>query len=82
MLCQTANYSTSMNLLPVLACQLFKINYLHIFFHDSRSNIDSLAQYKIIVMNIDKKICFYLKFTQKNLEKLTHSRPALWTKTY
>ena len=43
--CQKAKHSTAMKPLPVLACQFFKINYLHAlkthFFQDSRSNIDS-----------------------------------------
>ena len=38
-------HSASMNPLPVMACQLFKINYLltskNTPFQDSRSNIDS-----------------------------------------
>ena len=43
--CQKAKHSTSMNPLPVLACQFYKINYLHTsknnLFQDSRSYIES-----------------------------------------
>ena len=42
---EKSKYPTSVNKLPVLASQFFKINYLHtskiISFYDSRSIIDS-----------------------------------------
>ena len=74
-----------MNPLPVLACQFFKINYLHTskntLFQDSSSNIVIKSDIIIIGMNTATKIRYLFKI-YKNLEKLTHFRPVLRTETY
>ena len=55
-----AKHSTSMNPVPVLACQFFKMNYSH-----TSKTVDLILIVKsdiiIIVMNTDKKISFLFK---------------------
>ena len=72
-----------MNPLPILPCQFFKINYLHISKNTLFRSVDLILVVKsdiiISVMNTDKKIKFLFK---KKLEKLTHFSAGLWTETY
>ena len=55
-------YSTSMNPLPVLACQFFKMNYLHTSKNTLFKRVHLILKVKsdiiINVMNIDEKIIF------------------------
>ena len=65
---KNAKHSTSVKPLPVLACQLFKINYLRTSkntpFQDSRSNIDSSVRYyNYCDEHWQEKFC-YLKLTK------------------
>ena len=67
--CQKAKQdSTSINPLPVLACQFFKINCFHTsktpFFRTVDLILNVMHDIIIIVMNTDKKMHFYLKFTK------------------
>ena len=61
-----AKYSTSMNPLPNLAFQYFKINYLHVlrktsFFRTVDLILIVKSDIIIIVMNTDKKISLLFK---------------------
>ena len=62
---EKTKHSTSMNPLPVLACQIFKINYLHTSKTPLFRTVDLILIVKsniiIIVMNTDKKISFVSK---------------------
>ena len=79
-----ATHSTSMNPLPVLACQFFKINYLHTSKNTIFRRVYLILLVKsgiiLIGMNTDKKISFLSKIYKK-IENLTHFRPALRTET-
>ena len=63
-----AKYPTFMNLLPVLACQFFKINFLYTYKTPFIRIEDLILKVKsdivIILMNTDKKIFLHLKFTK------------------
>ena len=58
-----AKYSTFMNLLSVLACQFFKINYLQTSKTPYFRTVDLILIVKsniiVYVMNTDKKISFF-----------------------
>ena len=62
MVVKKSKHQTSMNTLPVLGSQFFKINYLHTskitLFHNSRANID-IYKKKIIALKTDQNV-FYL----------------------
>ena len=61
--CQKAKYSTSLNPLPVLACQFFNINYLHTSKTHFFGTVDLLLIVKsdivIILMKTDKKFFLF-----------------------
>ena len=70
-LSKEAKHSTSAKSLPVLVCQLFKINYLHTSkntpFQVSRSNIGSLVRYYNYCDEHWQENIFYLKFTKSRI---------------
>ena len=80
-----AKHSTSMNPLPVLACQFLKINYLYTsktpFFRTVYLILIVKSDIIIIVMNTVKKVSFFILNLQK-LEKLTYFMYVLWVETY
>ena len=60
-LSKKAKHSNSMNPLPVLACQFFKINYFSLFFRTVDLILIVKADIIINVLNTDKKISFLFK---------------------
>ena len=80
-----AKHSTSMNPLPVLACQFLKINYLYTSKTPFSRTVDLILIVKsyiiIIVINTVKKRSSFILNLQK-LEELTHFMPVLRAETY
>ena len=80
-----AKHPTSLDPLPVLASQFFKIDDLHTSKNTLFRTVDLILIVKsdiiIILMNTDYKKSFFIKNLLK-LEKLTHFRPFLQTETY